>query len=230
MTLPHGVPLAASQLQAAWAPTKERLFKAGQENDLRVRVHRATSALEQAERHDSAHGREAVDAALVFRWIGLNALYGRWDHEQGLPVKDRRALDMFTSECARLDRPRLESTFEAIRDPAEKLVESPFVEERFWKHGDFEDIRPRRGQVKKMRTAVREQRVGDAIQRTLMVVYFLRCQIVHGAATLGSSLNRETVKPAADVLRVSCGQFVALAIEHGLSLDWGSICYPPVKE
>jgi len=69
-----------------------------------------------------------------------------------------------------------------------------------------------------------------ALQRVLMSVYFLRCQIVHGGATLGSELNRVTVEPASRILGVLSSQLLALVVEHGLEMEWGPLNYPPVRD
>jgi len=75
-----------------------------------------------------------------------------------------------------------------------------------------------------------EKRTGAAMHRLLISVYFLRCQLVHGGATLGSSMNREVVEPGSRVLALATGQLAALVIEHGTEMKWGEVCYPPVRE
>jgi hypothetical protein len=72
-------------------------------------------------------------------------------------------------------------------------------------------------------------RPSGALHRVLIAVYFLRCQIVHGGATLGSGLNRTTVEPAARILKLLSSWLLAAVIEHGLEMQWGAICYPPVR-
>ena len=72
-------------------------------------------------------------------------------------------------------------------------------------------------------------RTGAALHRVLMVVYFLRCQVVHGGATMGSGVNRVTVDPAARLLRGLAGQIIAVCMERGLEMAWGELCYPPVR-
>jgi hypothetical protein len=227
--LPHGVPLPSAELHAAWEPTKRRLVREDRENDLRVRVHRACKALELAERLDADGERGTEDAALVFRWVALNALYGRWDEASGMPTKDRTALDEFTSECVRHDRERMGAALEPVLELGRELVESSFLHARFWQDGEWDAVRPRKGKGRQLLEAKREGRYGAALHQVLIVAYFLRCQIVHGGATLGSEVNRVTVVPAAQVLRLVVPQLTAIVIEHGLDMAWGEICYPPVR-
>lgn len=229
--LPHGELLTARQLRAAWKPTKEALVNEGRAEGLRIRVHRACGAIGQAESLEAVGEASSNDAALVFRWVALNALYGRWDGERGAPVPDRRALDSFTSEAARVDSSgRLGSTLAELREEARSLLESPFLIERFWSDQEWDRVRPQRGRAAKFGGEVVEKRTGAAMHRLLISVYFLRCQLVHGGATLGSSMNREVVEPGSRVLALATGQLAALVIEHGTEMKWGEVCYPPVRK
>ena len=105
-----------------------------------------------------------------------------------------------------------------------------FLIERFWAADEWENVRPQRGRMGKFREEVREGRPSAALQRILSSVYFLRCQLVHGGATLGGSLNRNTVEPAARLLALLVPQLIALVIDAGEGADWGELCHPPVRD
>lgn len=228
--LPFCEVLSAAELEALWEPMKARLVREDRENDLRVRIHRACRALEQAELAEGDGSDPCkVDVALILRWISLNALYSHWDREAGRPRGDRDAINLFTSKISRLDEAgRITAALDALRSEALTLLESPFLIERFWRAGEWENIRPQRGHAKKFAEELREVRPAAAHQRLLSVVYFLRCQLVHGGSTLGGSMNRANVDPAARVLQLLASQLIALAIERGIEADWGELCYPPV--
>ena len=229
--LPLSRALRALEIEAHWFPTRARFVRDNLHEDLRVRVHRACRALDQAELiagDDTDPAR--TDTGLVLRWVALNALYARWDSDRGMPVPDRVALDRFTSQAAKFDeRGRLKGSLDALRPEAEALLENPFLIERFWAADEWENVRPQRGRMRKFEEELREDRVAAALHRLLMVVYFLRCQIVHGGSTIGSSLNREAVEPAARVLHLLSSQLTALVIEHGPEIDWGTLCYRPIR-
>ena len=228
-TLPTGEQLTAAILRDHWKPTRDRLVREDSENDLRVRIHRACAALRQGERAESDGTAEGQDASIVFRWVALNALYGDWDWDAGMPARDRQSLDRFTSEITRVDtEKRIRQTLEAHAEDARALLESPFLIERFWRDGEWDQIRPRRGRARTFNEELRDERTGAALHRILMVLYFLRCQIVHGGATMGSSVNRVTVDPAARLLRALSGQIIAVSMNQGLEMGWGELCYPPV--
>jgi hypothetical protein len=146
---------------------------------------------------------EQAGAGLVLRWVALNALYGAWDEHAGMPIKDRIALDRFTSEACRVDREdRILTALRELTQEAKSLLESAFLIERFWRDAEWDHVRPQRGRAAAFRDDVMGRRPASALHRLLIAVYFLRCQIVHGGATLGSQLNRVTARPASTVLRL----------------------------
>ena len=59
-------------------------------------------------------------------------------------------------------------------------------------------------------------------------IYNLRCQLVHGAASRGGAINRESVQRCAEMLGHLVSVFLLVVIEHGAEVDWGSLCYPPI--
>jgi len=61
-------------------------------------------------------------------------------------------------------------------------------------------------------------------------IYLLRCQLVHGAATLRSGLNREAVRHCATMAGLLVATFLLVWIDHGADEDWGIMCYPPVSQ
>ena len=66
-----------------------------------------------------------------------------------------------------------------------------------------------------MRTVEIEKRWLELLTLALDRVYVLRGQIVHGAATRGSKLNRAVLKQSGQVLEGLLPPMLHLAIEHG---------------
>ena len=231
LDLPCAETLPSEALRRCWEPTKAQLVREDRGEGLRIRVHRACRALEQAEAIErDGTDPQALDVALVLRWVALNSLYSAWDSERGAPTPDRVALDRFTTKANSVDQAgRLTAALNTLQTQARALIESPFLIERFWATDEWENIRPQRGRMAGFNNEVLEGRAGAALHRLLMAVYFLRCQIVHGGSTIGSSVNRVVVEPAAQVLRVMVGQLIAIVMENGMDVDWGGLCYPPVR-
>ena len=91
-------------LKIYWDSTKQRLQRACPQHPLAVRMHRTFSWLAAAECEDPD---DQLDEKLIFRWIGLNSLFGRWnscDHE---PERDGRALTGFLTVMEECDKDAL---------------------------------------------------------------------------------------------------------------------------
>ncbi len=61
-------------------------------------------------------------------------------------------------------------------------------------------------------------------------MYLLRCQLVHGAATFGSRLNRTALKHCTTLMQLLMPAMLLVWIDHGAEEDWGLLCYPPVGQ
>jgi hypothetical protein len=59
-------------------------------------------------------------------------------------------------------------------------------------------------------------------------VYLARCQLVHGAATHGSQLNREAVGRCATFVGYFLTAASLVIIDQSWEGEWGGLCYPPM--
>ena len=190
------------------------------------RVHRALSWLERALEVDSD---DQPDGRKLFGWIAFNSLYGTWDEDAGFPAKDREALQAFIERILRFDRDELlGKQLIALRPQVLALLENKFLDQRFWR--EPQAFRNHRGQYHRALTIYIAKRWLELLTLALDRVYVLRGQIVHGAATRGSSLNRAVLKQCSQVLESLFPSMLHLAIEHGAHDDWPPLCYPPVYE
>ncbi|GIW97160.1 MAG: hypothetical protein KatS3mg111_0493 [Pirellulaceae bacterium] len=217
-------------LRRRWKPTKERLVRVqrnGVEHPLPIRIHRALSWLEAAE-NDAAPMR--LDQRLVSLWISVNALYGRWDAQRCEPLADGVALRQFLDKVSKLDRDQvLMRLLNHCRPDVERLMADKFLNNRLWSRAverldEREDSRVM--QVRQWYT----DGAWKAVLRAVMDrIYFVRCQLVHGAATHRSKLNREAVSRSTALLDPLVRTFVLVVVDHGLTTDWGDLCYPPIS-
>ncbi len=191
-----------------------------------IRVHRALSWLERALEVDS---NDQPDGRLLYSWIAFNSLYGVWDEETGFPAKDQDAWQTFVGRLLDLDKGELlAKQLVAIRPQVLALLENKFLDPRFWREPQVS--RGHRGQYHRALTIYIEKRWRDLLTMALDRVYVLRGQIVHGAATRGSKLNRVVLKQCSEVLEGLLPPMLCLAIEHGAHDNWPPLCYPPVYE
>ena len=83
-----------------------------------------------------------------------------------------------------------------------------------------------RGHYYRAMTIYIEKRWLGLLTMALDRVYVLRGQIVHGAATRGSKLNRAVLRQCSQVLEGLLPPTLNLAIEHGAHDDWPPLRHP----
>ena len=189
-----------------------------------IRLHRALSWLERALDLDA---QEQPDGRLLYSWIAFNSLYGTWDEDAGFPAKDREAWQVFIGRLLTLDKDELLGRqLIVLRPQVLGLLENKFLDPRFWR--EPQAARSHRGQYHRALSIYMEKRWRDLLTMALDRVYVLRGQIVHGAATRGSSLNRAALQQCSQVLEGLLPPMLHLAVEHGAHDDWPPLCYPPV--
>lgn len=192
-----------------------------------IRVHRALSWWERARELDAA---EHPDGRLLYGWIAFNSLYGIWDDMSGGPAKDRETWQQFVSRAFDWDVDGLlAKQLTQYREPILKLLENKFLDMQFWRR---REARPNsgRGRYSRGPSLFVERRWCELLILTWDRIYVLRGQIVHGAATRGSRLNRDTLCSAVELLEAFLAPILHLTIEHGAHDDWPSLCYPPIEE
>lgn len=227
--MPDPLPLDnVHDLRKYWKPTKERLQRASSQHPLAVRMHRAFSWVASAEGDDP---NEKLDEKLIFRWIGLNSLFGRWNSLDHEPERDGRALTGFLTVIEECDK---DSLIEACLTEQQALVtqicSDPFVNKFFWKALNTEKrFNRRRDQISIQRMYV-NQNYRQILHEVFNRIYLVRCQLIHGAATFDSKLNREIVKQCGIVLESIIFVTVRIIIDHAWSENWDDLCYPPVAD
>jgi len=194
--------------------------------NFQIRVHRSLSWLERALELDQ---ETQPDGRVLYAWIALSSLCGAWDPGAGYPVRDSESRRAFVEMLMKIDAGGLLARQIAALEPDILcLLENKFLDPRFWKNPN------QPGNIRaKYRRAVRfyhEQNWGPIMELTLDRIAVLRGQIVHGAASRGSSLNRESLNRCRRVLETLLPIVLQLVIEHRADDDWPPLCYPPIRE
>lgn len=212
------------QLRQRWQPTKERLAESEAHRPVLIRIHRACSWLERAEQCDD----ELLDERLILQWIALNSLYGRWDAERREPVPDTQTLFEFLDRILPLDAEGvLGQALQHTRRVVLAILDDAYLARYFWEDPSDQRERQSRSVGHKAKTWYFEQRWGLVLTRLMERVYLLRCQLVHGAATCRSHLNRAALRRCTQVLTELVPAILLVVIEHGSEEDWGALCYVP---
>ncbi len=194
------------------------------DDDLRIRVHRATSwiARAQAETADA-------DLRVILLWIAFNAAYAR---ELGHERSEREKLVAFFRLLHSLDgERRLQAIlFERFSGPIRTMIDNKFVFEPFWRalrEHDSSDAWSRDFEARKKAAmhALLGQRTDVVLEIVFDRLYVLRNQLVHGGATWNSQVNRAQVRDGANILGELLPVIVDLMLDHPDS-DFGEILYP----
>lgn len=223
----QSTPPTVRQLRSRWKPVKQRLLERQSDHPTHVRFHRCCSWLQRVEqlKPDSDW-----DDKLICQWIALNALYGQWDTDRGEPRPDAETLDRFLDRVLELDADGVVAgVLTSERKLVEAILKDAYVTRYFWR-----DPSPKQaGKAGKAyfdsRTWYLEQRWPLLLDRLLERIYLVRCQLVHGAATRDSKLNRTCVRRCSQMLSHLLPAFLAVWTEHGADEDWGVMCYPPTS-
>jgi hypothetical protein len=199
-------------------------------NNLSLRIHRALSWLDRAERCGDADGR------FIFLWIAFNAAYAREvDLSESSSEKARfygflgYLADLDTEQDCRFRRLIWDNYTESVQG----LLKNPYIFNDFWLFQDgLIDEEEWKGRFSRANDrALNAWMDGDtaAVLRILFSrLYVLRNQLMHGAATWNGSTNEEQVVTCANLM----GELVPAILEIMMSHpqhDWGEPCYPVIR-
>jgi hypothetical protein len=194
--------------------------------NFQIRVHRSLSWFERAQELDR---REQPDGRLLYGWIALSSLYGTWCPESGHAVRDGESRQAFLDMLLEIDQGcRLAEQLELLREDVLWVLENKFLDPRFWQ--DPEHPGNVRAQYHRGVRVYYEKNWHLLLDYTFERIAVLRGQIVHGAATRGSRLNRESLSRCTKVLEALLPVILQLVIEHRADDDWPPLCYPPIEE
>ena len=221
--------LSVRDLRRRWKPRKEALAGSPRHQPVLIRVHRCFSWLEEMERTVDERGEAAADIALVVRWIALNALYGVWDPVSLQPMGDRECLEGFCAKIREVDREGLvDKALRAWRRQAMDIFRDAYLTGHFWR----EPSRARASRPARDAELAKNWYAANQLDRVLLRllerIYFLRCQLVHGAASHGGRLNRTATRRCAIMLGRLVEPILLVVVDHGWDEDWGRLCYPPL--
>ena len=193
----------------------------------RIRLHRAISWLDRAEREV-----DDPDARFIFLWIAFNAGYAR---EMGIEESFRKQLATFFTAVVELDSEnRLHGLlFKEFSGPIRTLIGNKFVFEPFWRALREHDSSERwKVQFEKSQKAATYAVVSGKTATVLGIVfdrlYVLRNQLVHGGATWRSQVNRGQVKDGGLILMSLVPVILEVMLDHPEG-EFGDILYPVVQ-
>lgn len=216
--------LTVRDLRRRWKPHKTRLHALRKNHPTPIRFHRCCSWLERVE----AMNGEDPDLTLAAQWIAFNALYGQWDERLREPAADRECWRRFLDRIVRLDRDgRIPATLDAHRKLVLAILDDAYLANFFWKDPSPKKALQTTRDRRQASLWYQERRYGIILESTVDRIYLLRCQILHGAATHNSRLNRTPLRRCTTMLSHLLPAILLVLIDHGADEDWGAMCYPP---
>jgi len=219
-----------ANLRARWDPVDATFPDHLKYEGICARMYRAFSWLERVEELADRDGERSADDQLILAWTALNSLYGKWDADRNEPERDVPSLIEFTDHLFEIDKEEaLIGQLGEQQSEVLELLDNQFLSRQFWNAPDIDKAAKKTKLRHSARTWYIEKRHRLILEKLLRNVYYMRCQLVHGAATRGSSLNRDTLGPCLRVLRLFLPTMLGIVIDHGHRDDWGPVCYPVVK-
>lgn len=171
-----------------------------------------------------------ADQILIHQWIAFNALYGQWDVERHEPLADRESWQVFLGRMLELDTSNhIVSLLTEHKGLTLTILGNGYLNRYFWQEPCCEKAaRTGRGGRHKAESWYVEECWTIILEQVFERVYLLRCQLMHGAATLRSKLNRTALRHCTQLMWILLPAFLLVWIDHGLDEDRGIMCYPPV--
>ncbi len=220
--------LTVRDLRRLWKPTKQRLSLIDEQHPTNVRFHRACSWLQQAEQLDPV---EQADWKLLSQWFAFNSIYGQWNETEQEPRPDRDSWKACLERLLELDDAQhLAQVLTTHRSLVLRIFEDAYLCRYFWKEPGEPAARRSRKVQHQAYSWYLDKRWIQILPRVLDRIYFLRCQIVHGAATYNSGLNQEAKQNCSELMQALLRAFLLIWIEQGADQDWGPMCYPPQQQ
>jgi len=212
-------------LRRRWKPVKERLFTQRQDHPTIIRFHRACSWMQ----HAQGMAADDLDTKLTCQWIAFNALYGQWDARLAEPMPDRACWRLFCNQILSLDKDQLiAGLLEEHKTLVLKILDDAYLASFFWRDPSITRAQQTTRKRRDASMQYVEKRWGVILECVLENVYFLRCQLIHGAATYQSDLNRTSLKHCSIFMNHFLPAVLTIWTDHGADHDWGVMCYPPV--
>lgn len=191
-----------------------------------IRIHRALSWLDRAERADDD------DGVFIFTWIAFNAAYGHLDAESS----EHRTWKRFFEKIIRLDQDNriYHAIWTQFKGPIRVLLDNVFAFQPFWNHHvglaghenweqHFEASR------RNILGALRTQDTQKILSEIFGRLYTLRNQLIHGGATWNGAVNRSQVGDGAKIMAFLVPIFLDVMLSNPQE-DWGQLMYPMIKD
>ncbi len=191
-----------------------------------MRLHRGLSWLQRAEHED-----KDPDASFIFLWIAFNSIYSSPSHDE----KPARAIfKEFFNKVLVLDKDKklYNMIWQRYSNEIRGLLNNKYIFQPFWENTidnaapDWENSFERSRE--KVHKALKEHQSSEILSILIDRLYVLRNQLIHGASTWKSNLNREQVQDGERFMRHLIPCLIEIMITNP-NENWGRTFYPALK-
>ncbi|MCY3955689.1 MAG: hypothetical protein OXF47_06810 [Nitrospira sp.] len=163
----------------------------------------------------------------IFYWIAFNALYGQ--HDDIREKLDSKDIQKFLKRIYELDQEdgSLSGILRNLKSKTDRLLNDQFLSKIYWKEGRSTHFKQKQKKdSEKARNACEKGKWDEYLIILFERLRVLRNQIFHGCSTDKKSLNKNSLRPALEILEKLVPQFLKIFRERGQSYDWGKVPYP----
>lgn len=209
-----------------------RAVREGQPSDLGLRIHRALSWLDRAERAD-----DDLDIKFTCLWIAFNASYVEGKSDSKISSHTERGVFFdFFAKINRLDTngTLYKAFWSNFSGPVRLLMKNQYVFGPFWHHQNglagYEDWSERlTNSQKQFHTAFQNADMVLILKLVFDRLYVLRNQLMHGGTTWESSVNRQQITDGSAILAFLVPRLIEIMMVNP-DEDWGQPFYPVVAD
>lgn len=209
--------------------TRHREVRDHYPQSLNLRIHRALSWLNRAERCEDG------DSQFIFLWIAFNAAYAN-EIGEGEKSPEQKIFGQFIAKLVDLDKDEVlyQLIWKEYPGSIRVLLDNKYVFQTFW---DYQN-----GKISKEQwensflsakqaagRALAEHRTTAVFTAILSRIYTLRNQLIHGGATWNSAVNRDQIRDCSALLGKIVPFIIQLMMDNPDTL-WGDACYPVVED
>ena len=185
------------------------------------------------------------DLSTVCLWLAFNALYGQWtlfdvddeseaddeaNRSSGDAMPEHKAINEFLETIYAQDKKaRLTAFLENNQSDIRELFSSRYMSVGFWKaryKNPSHDKTDRAAD--EYDRLLKDGNYLIVLSKLIKRIYLLRCQLIHGASTYGSIVNRSNVKTCEALLAEFVPIVFCIMMDDHIDHDYGKLCYPPL--
>ena len=207
---------------------RQRSVRDSYSDNLGLRVHRALSWLEKAEKCEGD-----LDAQFIFLWIAFNATYAN-DVDKAYRPSEHKMFDDFVCRLCDLDNNKrlAKIVWQEFPHAIRVLLNNQYVFQPFWESQNTEvDSDAWKTLFSKAKTyankALGHENTAMVLGIVFTRIYTMRNQMLHGGATYNSSVNRDQLRDCVHLMERIVPTIIEIMMDNSNAL-WGDAYYPVV--